>query len=1755
MPPSLSAAAAASSSLLLSLTSSSSPSPYSLLPPSPHLLPLRSPISFWSAPPPHHISAMTCTSPTPSSSSSSSFPRLLYTGSTAGDLVQWEPLPSRSSPSPSQHLPPPTPHSQPSPSLSLFPSFSSSPSLHPSAPTFRPRFFSHRRGSSHLTCLTSVLHLSTPLIAAASSEGFLSLWHPSGECLASSFLLPFHATLLLPFYSIPTFSSSSSYLIACSSHHPYLYVVSLPSLTPVLILGHEKDSTGILAATFQLKRTRRPPADPSLSSSTPSTPHHSPPTPTRSQPPPPAIDERPMLVTISRSGVVNVWDVHSKLRKQVERRGVLPFFSFSTFQTAVLSASERESVEARGMVGVSEGLLLVLERRGVALVGGVTLTVMRRLSVEELTGGEWPAEDEFVSMLLAPTTAPSASSCRLLLTSLARVLLTVTLECRYEKGRRKDGKLEESCTVACTCDGVIRLDEHRRGVGEAAKGGAVLLPATTASCVDVVDEHIVVGHEGGEVSVYALPSQGAACSGPVFYTCLPFAFPALSLSSLSSPAVTSSHLSLTLAPPFLHHCVGYEDGSLHLTSLTSPSTSPPFSSLPIPAHSAPLRCMLDVHDRVLHKRMLVTAGDDGFVCVWDVERRKQAARVFVAAPVVGLVQLSLPSSSSPATGTAASSASSATSWMAFRALSSSSSPLFYLPSLLFVLLSTRAISVVSLLDYSLLSTLRGHVTPPLTLAYPPSSLYSDLLYVRCADDSVWVWALSSGHLVTTMKGEEGKERDAVEDLWKGVEAEAGEGRGGGGGDDGQTELGLACQKAREEVREKRQRAREARGMARRSSSGSAATPSAFASLAASPFLLSALSSLSSSAPCVLPSLCPIPFPPTLRERQTEFIQSLSTLFPSPALAQLERDREAAEDEEKEKAAAAQSDRAKGREEERLEGQMQRHREIQHARRTEEAKLQAEEEAAEARRCTETTGEIMAPPSFDVISFAARASSCSLSRCLALAVFDVPSLLEQLQMLWSAHADDGQSGDGHHPYLNELLSLFFDWDGKGGVESLLRDGLHLPPPRPSRGFTLLSLDDAALTVLFPSHGSSRRWQVGEAFTAGYALTVSSLCLALPPSPSVFKLLQHYQHTLPSTSRYTSPSLPLLLSYTLHPSPLISTSARRLTTDLLHRLGPEATPELSLAWSSYFDYPLTSMDILWRKDPDEQGAGGGEGGGGDRASSLDPSPSSLPPLEPDIPLVSDRELLVTLLMTYIGVAEMEWKRRRRRHHRLLLDPPPTLSSSSSSLTEFEAKSQYITHTLLRVIARPLPPHPPSSPYATHLYRSCALACDLLRAALPFLRIHIATPLPLLRHLLSLSLSPSTEVGVAASNLLLGCGRFAPSFFIECMGKAALNGLNSPLVRQSAISSFTLLLKRHPHALHRTLPAAVLSIVRTLDPSSPSLRKTCLLSTTSALYHLTSTYPSTSFHQPSQRFAVAAGSSVVVYDLRTATVWRVLEGGGGGGDVVGVLFSKDEEGGKLVSYEGGGGGVGGDGAGAGGGSGGGEGMVRVWNTEVGGWLGGLIGMSGKCVKVVKLERVDVEAAVRREREEAKPAEQAQAEEERREDRKKEDRRKRRAGKQLTHSPLTPYANDRDSPTLFFPPSPSSTSSGPPTPPNPRRLPPAPTLTLLATTSSSPPILPGTPTSAPLPPPPLSLLDGSDDEEVEGMGPSIGIATYHSLPGAAVKEGPVNVGGVGGVGAKGRRGVGWVKRLMAVRMSWVKERVVRIVREDGSVKDVVVA
>ena len=74
----------------------------------------------------------------------------------------------------------------------------------------------------------------------------------------------------------------------------------------------------------------------------------------------------------------------------------------------------------------------------------------------------------------------------------------------------------------------------------------------------------------------------------------------------------------------------------------------------------------------------------------------------------------------------------------------------------------------------------------------------------------------------------------------------------------------------------------------------------------------------------------------------------------------------------------------------------------------------------------------------------------------------------------------------------------------------------------------------------------------------------------------------------------------------------------------------------------------------------------------------------------------------------------------------------------------------------------------------------------------------------------------------------------------------------------------------------PVVVSAVLRPLDPSVPSLREGCLHASTSALRILVQRYAMMAFHQGTQRLAVGTVEGVVVlYDLRTATKWRILQG----------------------------------------------------------------------------------------------------------------------------------------------------------------------------------------------------------------------------------------------------------------------------------------
>jgi hypothetical protein len=84
-----------------------------------------------------------------------------------------------------------------------------------------------------------------------------------------------------------------------------------------------------------------------------------------------------------------------------------------------------------------------------------------------------------------------------------------------------------------------------------------------------------------------------------------------------------------------------------------------------------------------------------------------------------------------------------------------------------------------------------------------------------------------------------------------------------------------------------------------------------------------------------------------------------------------------------------------------------------------------------------------------------------------------------------------------------------------------------------------------------------------------------------------------------------------------------------------------------------------------------------------------------------------------------------------------------------------------------------------------------------------------------------------------------------------------------------------KQSPAQLWQHLNGVVENVILLLEPSDPVLRKSCLPHVTKTLVMLCQEYPMLCFDQLTQRLVLGGGRDIVIYDLRTATKWRVLQG----------------------------------------------------------------------------------------------------------------------------------------------------------------------------------------------------------------------------------------------------------------------------------------
>ena len=278
--------------------------------------------------------------------------------------------------------------------------------------------------------------------------------------------------------------------------------------------------------------------------------------------------------------------------------------------------------------------------------------------------------------------------------------------------------------------------------------------------------------------------------------------------------------------------------------------------------------------------------------------------------------------------------------------------------------------------------------------------------------------------------------------------------------------------------------------------------------------------------------------------------------------------------------------------------------------------------------------------------------------------------------------------------------------------------------------------------------------------------------------------------------------------------------------------------------------------------------------------------------------------------------------------------------------------------------------SSVLVTHLLQLLSSPSELTRVAAAELlgkgyatwRPHLADPTVLIKQLFRLSADQAAQQSAAATGsqaqaqaasgkagaagapsaaaslpnryhaALLSVAVVEPRAFCQAMGEQAVLMGGVASARVAAVTALISLVKARGVSLEEELPAVVEAVIKPLDPSVPSLREGCLSASTSALRELVKRYPMMAFNQGTQRLAVGTVDGVVlIYDLRTATKWRILQGHEAA--ISALAFSPGGESVASISAL--------------------DGTLRWWQAGSSG-LFSFLGLQGSCIHVTHVKEV---------------------------------------------------------------------------------------------------------------------------------------------------------------------------------------------------------
>ncbi|OQS02522.1 hypothetical protein THRCLA_05106 [Thraustotheca clavata] len=228
---------------------------------------------------------------------------------------------------------------------------------------------------------------------------------------------------------------------------------------------------------------------------------------------------------------------------------------------------------------------------------------------------------------------------------------------------------------------------------------------------------------------------------------------------------------------------------------------------------------------------------------------------------------------------------------------------------------------------------------------------------------------------------------------------------------------------------------------------------------------------------------------------------------------------------------------------------------------------------------------------------------------------------------------------------------------------------------------------------------------------------------------------------------------------------------------------------------------------------------------------------------------------------------------------------------------------------------------------------VAAELLAKGLLLFRPHLVDLAQLVVQLIPLTLDASDDekkrLKQAAMRLLVELGTCEASSVLTVLQHEMSSSDRTYPYREGVLIYLMTWVNIQYLLMVRHIPAVVETILCCLDPTKPDRRKKCLAMSTKCLHDLVKRFPMVDFHKTTQRLAVGTMEGVVLlFDLRTATKWRVLEGHTT--PISAVQFRKD--GAMLISYSSR------------------DASIRWWNITPGGILS-LLKVQQSCVRHLQL------------------------------------------------------------------------------------------------------------------------------------------------------------------------------------------------------------